>query len=243
MNDPVRRLLVVITDPASRAPWVQAAMAAGYACIEVDGPVAAISAARAAAGALAGILVERSLPGMGPVLLLRALRSIPGMAALPALVAGGTSEIGGLLAVAEPAGLAAALAQPVQAAPPGAAAASPPVEPVIDRTVVTRVRGYGEEMFQGLVGTYLDELPGRIEQAAALITAGDLAGAGGIAHSLKGSSGSIGLRRLWRACADFDHGCRTAAADLPQRLLAVRAAAAEAEHVMRAELAQTNPGG
>lgn len=239
------RILVVIPDPEARARWMQAATAAGYRSDGAEGAVAAIGAARAPGDApLAAVVIDGGLPGMGPALLLRALRSIPGQSALAGMVAGVDTAGDGLVPVADPAGLASALCR-LHGAAPVAPADPPPrpeeADPVLDRAVVARVRGYGEEMFQGLVGTYLDELPQRLAQIAQLLHAGEVQQAGAIAHALKGSSGSLGLKRLWRACADLDQFCRSGVGDQGHGMAAVQTAAAEATTAMRAELAR-RPG-
>ena len=58
------------------------------------------------------------------------------------------------------------------------------------------------QLFQG-------ELPTRISALEAALSAGDLAGAGRAAHSIKGSSGNVGARALYAACKEVEDAART----------------------------------
>jgi HPt (histidine-containing phosphotransfer) domain-containing protein len=238
-NEPAR-ILVVVADEGRRQAWCAALAAAGLRNEAVAGAAQAVAAARwSGAPPPALLAVDASLPGMGPALLARALRSLPGLAELPVLVLGGDvpAGLGNCAAAGEPAavaGMATILLSGGSDAPPL------PVEPVLDAAVVARVRSYGEPMFQQLVGQYLDELPQRLGEVAQAIARSDLSAARGIAHALKGSSGSLGMPLLWKACAGLENACRDRVG-AETALEEVRRRAAEAGQAMRQELAR--PGG
>ncbi len=246
MNDGCQRVLVVVGDDTGRQGWCTALGEAGFLPEGVDGPPAAILAARRAGAPPPALMaVEAGLKGMGPVLLARALRSLPGMGGLPLLLLGAGVPAGlERSASADTPATAGAAAHALLAAGASsgmAGAAAPPEQPVLDPAVVARVRAYGEPMFQQLVGQYLDELPQRLAQIEQALGRGDLKGGGGIAHALKGSSGSLGMGRLWQACGTLEKECREGRDGLPA-LAAVRTQAEAAATAMRAVLASPPAG-
>lgn len=246
MSDGRPRVLVVMGDEAGRQGWCAALAEAGFAPEGMAGPPQAIMAARGA-GAPPPVLlaVEAGLKGMGPVLLARALRSLPGLGGLPLLLLGDGPPAGleRSASAATPATAGSAAHALLSAGAAGAepAPAARTEQPVLDPAVVARVRAYGEPMFQQLVGQYLDELPQRLAQIDQALRRGDLKGAGGIAHALKGSSGSLGMGRLWQACGALEKDCREGG-DAGQALAGVRLQAEAAAAAMRAVLAAPAPG-
>jgi HPt (histidine-containing phosphotransfer) domain-containing protein len=240
MSDGRPRILVVVGDDGCRQGWCAALAEAGFLVEGVAGPPPAIQAARRPGGPPPVLLaVEAGLKGMGPLLLARALRSLPGLGGLPLLLLG-EGPPAGLERSASAATLAtagaAAHALLAACVAGGAAPVAPPEKPVLDLVAVARVRAYGEPMFQQLVGQYLDDLPQRLDQIGQALVRGDLKDAGGIAHSLKGSSGSLGMSRLWQACSALESDCRDGRDAVPA-LAVVRIQAAAAAGAMRAVLA------
>lgn len=247
MNDGCPRVLVVVGDEADRQGWCAAFAAGGFFPEGVAGPPQAILAARRPGGQPPALLaVEAGMQGMGPALLARAMRSLPGLGGLPLLLLGQGPACGleRSAAILTPAGAAAAAGALLDApAGPSSLVVQPAAQipPVVDQAVVARVRAYGEGMFQQLVGQYLDELPQRLSQIAQALENGDGKGAAGIAHALKGSSGSLGMCRLWRACTALESVCREGG-DPASALADVREQAETGTAEMRRVLATPTAG-
>jgi CheY-like chemotaxis protein len=131
------------------------------------------------------------------------------------------------------------LGPPSAAAPAPAPAASSPVPdlPLVDATVLDRIKSYGPEVLANTAGAFLVEVDGRIAELERLLAAGDCTGLHHQAHGLKGVAGSLGAKRLWQALAAIETvaragdcpGARALLGDLPSL---VRATAAAMREVM-----------
>lgn len=96
--------------------------------------------------------------------------------------------------------------QGLQAAPiaPDAAAA-----PELDPQQVAMLRGLRKgALLPQLLRTYGDQVPQQLAGMAAAAAAGDVATLGGVAHSLKSASYSIGATRMGDLCAAIETAAR-----------------------------------
>ncbi len=121
------------------------------------------------------------------------------------------------------------------AATPAAARAEQPAS--VDRAVIADLRQLsppGEPSFvDELIDAFLEDTPAQLAAMRAALAAGDSAALHAAAHSLKGSSGALGARRLSALCAQLEGLARAAALDdavLPFEALA------DEFHVVRADL-------
>jgi CheY-like chemotaxis protein len=84
----------------------------------------------------------------------------------------------------------------------GAVAVAEEPEPYLDDRVMEDLRRLGDsKMLAELVGIFLDDARASIEALGEAVEAGDAPTVERVAHSLKGSSGNMGARRMARACA------------------------------------------
>jgi HPt (histidine-containing phosphotransfer) domain-containing protein len=85
--------------------------------------------------------------------------------------------------------------------------------PVLDRAVTNALRTLtspGEpDVLAEVLNLFLDEVPPRMTRLRNAWTAGNIEEVHRAAHSLKGSSGNIGARRLYGVCAQLDEKTRS----------------------------------
>jgi HPt (histidine-containing phosphotransfer) domain-containing protein len=88
--------------------------------------------------------------------------------------------------------------------------------PVLDRAVTNTLRALtapGEpDVLAEVLNLFLDEVPGRMIRLRNAWAAGNIEEVHRVAHSLKGSAGNIGARRLYGVCAQLDE--KTKSGDL-----------------------------
>ena len=105
----------------------------------------------------------------------------------------------GLAKTAAPAGTPA----PAQAPAPAADSASPDV-PVFDKpSFLARLSG-DEDLARMIAGVFQSDMPGQIEQLAALIAAGDSPAAGRQAHKIKGAAADVGGEAMRAAAFEME---------------------------------------
>ena len=80
--------------------------------------------------------------------------------------------------------------------------------PVLDRAVIETLRQLtppGEpDVLAEVLQMFLDEVPPRFERLRNALTAGNIQEVHRAAHSLKGSAGNVGARRLYDVCKQLD---------------------------------------
>ena len=105
--------------------------------------------------------------------------------------------------------------------------------PVLDRTVIDALRALtppGEpDVLAEVLNLFLDEMPPRMRRLRNAWAAGDIQEARRTAHSLKGSAGNIGARRLFEVCSQLEEQARPG--DLPGARRLVDALGAEFDKV------------
>ena len=110
--------------------------------------------------------------------------------------------------------------------------------PVIDQAVLDELRqsvGGDEAFVIELASAYLAEGEGHIEQVAAALAAGDIAGMVRPAHTLKSSSAALGAARLAHICREIEHAAREGRSDgLDAAVADARATWTETVAAMRA---------
>lgn len=81
---------------------------------------------------------------------------------------------------------------------------------MLDTKTVNSLRSLGEDFLCELISIYLRDVPGMLSQMEAAILDGDNKSGSMAAHSLKGSSYSLGIRSVGDICDtledDFDEG-------------------------------------
>ena len=77
----------------------------------------------------------------------------------------------------------------------------------------------GEPLIQVLVDLYLVEAPKQLNEMGQRLEVDDLPAAGRIAHSLKSTSGSLGLKGVMLAVAEIDLAIKTQTADRNKLIL------------------------
>ncbi len=88
--------------------------------------------------------------------------------------------------------------------------------PIIDESVLNELRasvGGDEGFVVELAAAYLSEGEGHIEQVAAALASGDIAGMVRPAHTLKSSSAALGAARLAEICRHIEHAARDGQVD------------------------------
>jgi HPt (histidine-containing phosphotransfer) domain-containing protein len=83
--------------------------------------------------------------------------------------------------------------------------------PILDQAVVSELResvGGDDGFVKELVGAYLAESPGYLEQMTAAAAADDVAGVVRPAHTLKSSSAALGAMRLAELSKQVEHAAR-----------------------------------
>ena len=100
-----------------------------------------------------------------------------------------------------------------------ALAGTPDDAPQLDPEQIAMLRGLRKgALLPQLLRTYRDQLPQQLAGMNAAVAAGDLATLGGIAHSLKSASYSIGARRIGDICAAIEAASRQGdGSEAPQR--------------------------
>jgi len=78
----------------------------------------------------------------------------------------------------------------------------------IDREYLSEISGGDPEFEQELIATFLDSAPGLIESYRSALIAGDAHGAVHAAHTLKGSSRSIGANEFAVSCEAAEKAAR-----------------------------------
>jgi CheY-like chemotaxis protein/HPt (histidine-containing phosphotransfer) domain-containing protein len=62
----------------------------------------------------------------------------------------------------------------------------------------------GDELVRELAGLFLEDMPGRLEEARTALGKRDLVGLAGAAHKMKSASAQLGAQALARACEDLE---------------------------------------
>lgn len=89
----------------------------------------------------------------------------------------------------------------------------------IDREYLSEISGGDVEFELDLIQTFLEAAPTLVEGYAAAVASGNCAGARHAAHTLKGSSRSIGATKFARVCEDAERAARAEDAELCKSLL------------------------
>ncbi len=81
--------------------------------------------------------------------------------------------------------------------------------PELDPEQIAMLRGLRKgALLPQLLRTYKEQLPQQLAAIEAALAAGDVAAVGGVAHSLKSASYSIGAKRLGDLCAAIEAAAR-----------------------------------
>ncbi len=92
--------------------------------------------------------------------------------------------------------------------------------PLLDRVVLDRIKGYGQEVLAKTAGRFLEELDERMATLERLAASGACEDLFRQAHGLKGVAGSLGLKRLWQALAAIEAAGRAGDIDRARALMA-----------------------
>lgn len=76
--------------------------------------------------------------------------------------------------------------------------------PAVSGVNLEPISGLSHEVMQNIVGLFLDDAPRRFERARAALQANDMLTAGLEFHSIKGSAGYVGAKRLHLLCHDLE---------------------------------------
>jgi HPt (histidine-containing phosphotransfer) domain-containing protein len=83
-----------------------------------------------------------------------------------------------------------------------------PADPALDRVVLDSLRQLSEpgqpDVLQEVLNLFLNDAPSRLEAIEAAVTAGDARGLQRAAHTMKGSSGTIGASALQKVCLSLE---------------------------------------
>lgn len=89
------------------------------------------------------------------------------------------------------------------------------------RTALDGLRALGGDgLVRQMVSVFIDHSAGRIDALRSALDAGDLHGAAGAAHTLKGSSRQLGLSEMADACLALEQACMSGDAAAAQTLAA-----------------------
>lgn len=159
------------------------------------------------------LVISAALPGMGPWALARAVRSLPGLGRIPAIILG-TAVLDGLEAArAIPADDLAAFEDAMGGLLAGAVpVTADPDSQILDQPIVASLKEI-PGLWARAVGMLSADLPGRIIGIEQSVAAADLAEVHRQAHALKGAVGSLGARRLHDLVDRID--AAALASDLP----------------------------
>ncbi len=109
-----------------------------------------------------------------------------------------------------------------------------PLDPFVLKELQGLADGDSGTFLKELYGTYLRELPRRLEAIRSAAGAGDAGALRQAAHALKGSSGNVGARRLQKVCLQLEEAARSGdLGQVPALLPELEAEAREAEARMR----------
>jgi len=129
-------------------------------------------------------------------------------------------------------------------AEPERSSATPPGHPAVDQAAIDDLRRLteagGPDMVDEVIALFLQDAPVQLSAMRAALGAGDAAGLRHAAHSLKGSSGYLGARRLMALCAEVEQSARQGS--LEAGVLKVEELVDEFERV-RVELHGVRTGG
>lgn len=78
----------------------------------------------------------------------------------------------------------------------------------------------GDGLVRQMVSVFIEHSAGRIDALRSALDAGDLAGAAGAAHTLKGSSRQLGLSEMADACLALEQACKGGDGSAAQTLAA-----------------------
>jgi len=96
----------------------------------------------------------------------------------------------------------------------------------------------GDSLVRQMVSIFIEHSAGRIDALKSALDAGDLQGAAGAAHTLKGSSRQLGLSAMADACLALEQACKGGDAAAAQTLAAaVHESYTAAADVLRAATA------
>ena len=137
-----------------------------------------------------------------------------------------------------PAAQSPAAREPQPYVPPAEEQAAPPFG---RETLLTRLGG-DEEVFDEIVQIYLEDLPGLLESMATSLQSGDTVTLRRNAHSLKGSSGTVGATHLQAAAFALEQAAARADVEECGRLLVpVKTLAADVSETMSGWLTKGEP--
>jgi HPt (histidine-containing phosphotransfer) domain-containing protein len=88
--------------------------------------------------------------------------------------------------------------------------------PTLDPEIVDDLMTLGPEFVAGLVGTYLETAPERLEGLHTAVAGADLVTVAKLAHALKGSSAAMAAQHLAALCADIERAAKYGAGTVPE---------------------------
>jgi HPt (histidine-containing phosphotransfer) domain-containing protein len=95
------------------------------------------------------------------------------------------------------------------------AADEPGEPPTLDPTIFEDLQTLGPEFLAGLVSTYLETAPERLQRLRDAVRAADLDTVARLAHALKGSSAAMAAQHLAALCADIERAAKYGAGTVP----------------------------
>ncbi len=107
----------------------------------------------------------------------------------------------------------------------------------LNAETVNELREILEEGLDELFEEYLADTPKQLEQMRGAAEGGDAAALTSIAHTLKGSSGNLGVAVVYELCRQLEERARAAdTGDAAERVAAIESAFAEARTAIQAEM-------
>jgi HPt (histidine-containing phosphotransfer) domain-containing protein len=84
-----------------------------------------------------------------------------------------------------------------------------PERPILDEVVIAGLESFGGDMLAGLVPLYFDQAAGQLSQLGRAIARGEALVVRDTAHSLKGSSSTLGATRVARISSELEAVAKT----------------------------------
>lgn len=233
MPDPARRILVFAPANARRMDLSAALHAAGLVidlATTLSQGLGQLARRPACAAPPDAVIILEALGGLTPPAIAKAVRGLPGLAAMPIIVADhdpiaapgivtvqppGDPPTICLLAASDP----ATWVQPAFSA--AAPATTPPITPdaIFDPRPLAKLERDVPGTSAEILAAMLDNLAQAAVDLPRLMAAHDLVAIGKLAHRIKGSTGSIGATQCADACAALECAARQDPTSCPQATL------------------------
>ncbi len=106
------------------------------------------------------------------------------------------------------------------------------IENSLDMNTLNDLRDMLDEGLDELLQEYLSDSPNQLQKLRAAVDGNDIAAIATVAHTLKGSSGNLGVSQLYQLCASLEKQARSG--DLPDPAAAFAAIEGEFDRAKQA---------